>query len=147
MPGTILRMANNRHERVGVEGRRTHIAAKSAFRRVKKWCKRDATVSRAGTADAHAQIDKKSDESSIPNPRSIAVDSRISQLERAFELASSGRCASVADIKRKLREEGYMDDQVEGPVLFGQLNSLMKKSNGQAVRNTARPTGSGSSAA
>lgn len=75
------------------------------------------------------------------------MDSRISQLERAFELASSGRCASVADIKRKLREEGYMDDQVEGPVLFGQLNSLMKKSNGQAARNTAPSAGSDSSAA
>jgi hypothetical protein len=55
------------------------------------------------------------------------VDSRISQLERAFELAGSGRCATVAEIKRKLREEGYMDDQVEGPTLFGQLNALMKK--------------------
>jgi hypothetical protein len=62
------------------------------------------------------------------------VDSRISQLERAFELASSGRCASVADIKRKLREEGYMDDQIEGPSLFGQLNSLMRKSNARPAR-------------
>jgi len=56
------------------------------------------------------------------------VEIRVSQLERAFELARSGRCMSVADIKRKLREEGYQDDQVEGPVLFGQLNSLMRKS-------------------
>ena len=54
---------------------------------------------------------------------------RMSQLERAFELAGSGRCATVADIKRKLREEGYMDDQIEGPQLFGQLNSIMKKTN------------------
>jgi hypothetical protein len=56
------------------------------------------------------------------------VDSRISQLERAFELARSGRCATVAEIKRTLREEGYLDDQVEGRLLFSQLNSLMKKS-------------------
>ncbi len=56
------------------------------------------------------------------------MDSHISQLERAFELANSGCCSTVADIKRKLREEGYMDDQVEGPLLFGQLNSLIKKS-------------------
>ena len=56
------------------------------------------------------------------------MDSRISQLERAFELARSGRCATVAEIKRKLREEGYLDDQVEGRLLFSQLNSLMKKS-------------------
>jgi hypothetical protein len=69
------------------------------------------------------------------------VDSRLTQLERAFELASSGRCTTVAEIKRKLREEGYMDDQVEGPLLFGQLNSLMKKSN----RESGRQSGSGSS--
>lgn len=72
------------------------------------------------------------------------MDSRISQLERAFELAGSGRCSTVADIKRKLREEGYMDDQVEGPQLFNQLNSLMKKTMRQ------QPTGqsdSGSSPA
>lgn len=54
------------------------------------------------------------------------MEIRVSQLERAFELARSGRCTTVADIKRKLREEGYQDDQVEGPLLFGQLNSLMK---------------------
>jgi hypothetical protein len=59
------------------------------------------------------------------------VESRISQLERAFELARSGRCATVADIKRKLREGGYQDDQVEGRLLFSQLNSLMRKSTGR----------------
>jgi len=56
------------------------------------------------------------------------LDGRLSQLERAFELARSGRCTTVAEIKRKLREEGYMDDQVEGPLLFGQLNGLIKQS-------------------
>lgn len=71
------------------------------------------------------------------------MDSRLTQLERAFELAGSGRCATVAEIKRKLREEGYMDDQVEGPLLFGQLNSLMKKSN----RESGRQSGSSSSPA
>ncbi len=64
---------------------------------------------------------------------------RVSQLERAFELARSGRCTTVADIKRRLREEGYQDDQVEGPLLFGQLNSLMKKSASNADRGTSRP--------
>ena len=70
---------------------------------------------------------------------------RMSQLERAFELAASGRCATVADIKRKLREEGYMDDQVEGPQLFGQLNSLMKKTNRQ--QGSGSSSGSSSSPA
>jgi len=141
-------MAYDRHERTDHEVRRTHIAAKPVIRRVKKCCQRDATVSRGlHTLWLMLKTTRRSDESRIPKPRSIAVDSRISQLERAFELASSGRCASVADIKRKLREEGYMDDQVEGPSLFSQLNTLMKKSNGHASRNAARPSSSGSSAA
>jgi hypothetical protein len=73
------------------------------------------------------------------------VESHISQLERAFELARSGRCATVADIKRKLREEGYQDDQIEGPSLFGQLNSLMRKSAGRISSESG--TGSRSSPA
>ena len=44
-------------------------------------------------------------------------------LERAFELARSGSCASVQDIRRRLKSEGY--DQVEahlsGPSLGKQL--------------------------
>jgi hypothetical protein len=63
------------------------------------------------------------------------VENRLSQLERAFELAKSGRCTTVADIKRKLREEGYLDDQVEGRLLFSQLNALMK----QSAREMRRP--------
>ncbi|MBS0233828.1 MAG: hypothetical protein JSR99_10110 [Proteobacteria bacterium] len=64
------------------------------------------------------------------------MDPRLSQLERAFELARSGRFSTVAEIKRKLREEGYMDDQVEGPLLFGQLNSLMKEAARQSSTGT-----------
>jgi len=60
------------------------------------------------------------------------VEPRLSQLKRAFELAQSGRCATVAEIKRALRKEGYHDDQIEGRMLFGQLNSLMKKSTREA---------------
>ncbi|MBS0237191.1 MAG: hypothetical protein JSR89_02060 [Proteobacteria bacterium] len=67
------------------------------------------------------------------------MEIRVSQLERAFELARSGRCTTVADIKRRLREEGYQDDQVEGPLLFGQLNSLMKKSASNVDRGSPRP--------
>lgn len=71
------------------------------------------------------------------------MDPRLSQLERAFDLARSGRFSTVAEIKRKLREEGYMDDQVEGPLLFGQLNRLMKK----AGSPTRRPLSNGTSPA
>jgi hypothetical protein len=47
-------------------------------------------------------------------------------VERAFQLARSGACASVQDIRRKLKSEGY--DQVEahlaGPALGKQLRRL-----------------------
>lgn len=67
------------------------------------------------------------------------MEIRVSQLERAFELARSGRCTSVADIKRKLRDEGYQDDQVEGPLLFSQLNSLMRTSVSESASGPSRP--------
>lgn len=47
-------------------------------------------------------------------------------VERAFELARSGSCASVQDIRRRLKSEGH--DQVEahlaGPSLGKQLRRL-----------------------
>ena len=50
-------------------------------------------------------------------------------LERAFELARSGSCATVQDIRRKLKSEGY--DQVEahlsGPSLGKQLRRLCEE--------------------
>jgi hypothetical protein len=46
-------------------------------------------------------------------------------LERAFELARSGDCNLVSDIRRRLREEGYSDAQVDGPSLVRQLRQLL----------------------
>ena len=50
-------------------------------------------------------------------------------VERAFELARSGSCATVQDIRRKLKSEGY--DQVEahlsGPSLGKQLRRLCEE--------------------
>lgn len=47
-------------------------------------------------------------------------------LERAFELARSGACASVSDIRQKLKAERF--DQVEahlaGPAITRQLRDL-----------------------
>ena len=39
-------------------------------------------------------------------------------LERAFELANSGSCESVADIKKALKTEGYSDQQITGRFCF-----------------------------
>ncbi len=42
-------------------------------------------------------------------------------LERAFELAASGTCASVSAIRLKLSEEGFATTQLTGPTLIKQL--------------------------
>lgn len=46
-------------------------------------------------------------------------------LERAFELAKSGKCRSVEEIRRILHAEGYRTVQIEGPLLRKQLRSLI----------------------
>jgi phosphohistidine phosphatase SixA len=62
-----------------------------------------------------------------------AMDSSITALERAFELAKSGSCASVADIKRRLHEEGYSVAQVTGRALAKQLVALIEATRARTV--------------
>ena len=45
----------------------------------------------------------------------------VSVLERAFQLAATGRFDNVSQIKRRLDSEGYDTLQVSGPVLIKQL--------------------------
>lgn len=49
-------------------------------------------------------------------------------LERAFELARSGKYASVTDIKRRLAAERYDLQQVTGPALQKQLREVLQLS-------------------
>ena len=51
----------------------------------------------------------------------------MTALERAFDLASSGKCLSVMDILLSLRAEGYSVDQLQGPALRHQLKELIEK--------------------
>ena len=55
------------------------------------------------------------------------MDNRKTALERAFELARSGRCLSVSDIAHKLHAEKYDLSQLEGPVLKKQLAELIEE--------------------
>ena len=55
------------------------------------------------------------------------MERRKTALERAFELARSGRCLTVSDIAHKLHEEKYDLSQLEGPVLKRQLLSLVEE--------------------
>ncbi len=52
------------------------------------------------------------------------MDTRPTAMERAYELARSGACATVADIKAKLRAEGLAEDQIFGPRLLADLRGL-----------------------
>ena len=52
---------------------------------------------------------------------------RPSTLERAFELAASGKFVSVEEIRRRLSDEGYFTGAVCGPLLCRQLVSIMAK--------------------
>lgn len=64
------------------------------------------------------------------------MDSDITTLERAFQLAKSGGCRSVSDIKKRLQAEGYAVSQVEGSALRKQLMAIIK----EATASPPEPT-------
>ena len=47
-------------------------------------------------------------------------------IERAFDLAKSGKFKTVLAIRRELSREGYSTIQIAGPVLMRQLRDAMK---------------------
>lgn len=51
---------------------------------------------------------------------------RPSATERAFELARSDRCQSIADIRKRLKEEGFGGDAFMGNSLIKQLREIIK---------------------
>jgi hypothetical protein len=54
------------------------------------------------------------------------MDQRMTALERAFQLAKSGRVAGLTDIIASLKRDGYSAIQIEGPLLKRQLADLIK---------------------
>jgi len=54
------------------------------------------------------------------------MDHDKSLLERAFELASSGECKTVAEVRYRLRAEGYEETLPNGPSLTKQLRDLIR---------------------
>ena len=55
------------------------------------------------------------------------MDPNITTLERAFQLARSGQCSTLDEIKQRLKAEGYQLAQLTGYALNKQLLALMKK--------------------
>jgi hypothetical protein len=49
----------------------------------------------------------------------------ITTLERAFELAKSGQCATVNQIRLKLKVENFDQHLIQGPSLLAQLRAIM----------------------
>ena len=49
-------------------------------------------------------------------------------LERAFELARSGRYLRLDQLLRRLNSEGYLGEQVTGPAVRKQLSQAIKES-------------------
>lgn len=54
------------------------------------------------------------------------MDQNVTSIERAFQLAKSGACVSITDLKKLLKSEGYSADQIEGRVISKQLTTLIR---------------------
>jgi len=54
------------------------------------------------------------------------MDHRKTAIERAFDLARSGKASSVTDIVTSLKREGYSAEQIQGASLRRQLAALIK---------------------
>src|SRR4051812_23820024 len=50
----------------------------------------------------------------------------VGLIERAFELARSGKYISLAEIRLRLNQEGYVTSHLQGRFLAFQLRKLMK---------------------
>ena len=61
-----------------------------------------------------------------------AMDNSKTALERAFELARSGKYSTVQELRAALKNEGYAQGQVEGPALGRQLRGIMRNNRAAA---------------
>ena len=55
------------------------------------------------------------------------MGARLTSLECAFDLAHSGKCLNVGEIRRHLKSEGYSVKKLEGRSLTRQLVVLIEK--------------------
>jgi hypothetical protein len=66
------------------------------------------------------------------------MNDRPTALERAFQLARSGRPKSIDEIKRELAKEHYSSGQITGNTLRKQLLALIQEA--QALNPSAHDT-------
>lgn len=55
------------------------------------------------------------------------MEKRLTVLERAFELARSGKCLNVSDVLKRLKSEKCDISQLEGVTLKKQLVALIEE--------------------
>jgi hypothetical protein len=55
----------------------------------------------------------------------VSMSNRLTTLERAYELAASGECGSVSEIKQRLTAEHYTD--VQGQLYGASVTSALRK--------------------
>ena len=72
------------------------------------------------------------------------MDQGMTDLERAFQLARSGRVAELTDIITSLKRDGYSASQIEGPLLKRQLTDLIKAARAAGRAPPDRTTHAGS---
>lgn len=53
------------------------------------------------------------------------MDGRRTCIERAFDLAQSGKYDKAADIRETLKREGYNIAQIQGPAMQKQIRNLI----------------------
>jgi hypothetical protein len=62
----------------------------------------------------------------VPHPHVDTMSTKPSVIERAFQLAKSGQCDSVSDIRTQLAREDYQTaDAVRGTALIAKLRTLI----------------------
>ncbi len=76
-----------------------------------------------------------------PSPTYRVADPSVSAVERAFQLAKSGRCSALQDIRYCLKTEGYSGAQVTGMTLLKQLRMLMKVARDDVKSSSAELVG------
>ena len=59
----------------------------------------------------------------------------VNAIERAFQIARSGDAASMRDIRKVLKKEGYQLEFVDGLAIRRQLVGLMREAIERASRN------------
>ena len=67
-----------------------------------------------------------------------AMEPNVSTLERAFQLAATGRYVTVSEIKLVLTREGYRHELVDGPELSKQLVAAITKARAERAPKPRR---------